>query len=109
MSQVRLSRRKFAALLGASLPAAGVFAVGAASTISGATALPPVRAVTRGPRFHWRGYYDKQLFSPTDRFLLANEVDFEHRSPRPGDAIRVGPEPGWPSTRPTTAMAGRST
>jgi len=52
--------------------------------------LPPVRAVTRGPHFHWRGYYDKLLFDPTHRFLLAQQVDFEHRSPRAEDAIRVG-------------------
>jgi hypothetical protein len=24
--------------------------------------LPPVRAVTRGPNFHWFGYYDKWQF-----------------------------------------------
>lgn len=52
--------------------------------------LPPVRAITRGPKFHWRGYYDKLLFDPTNRFVLANEVDFEHRSPRADDVIRVG-------------------
>jgi hypothetical protein len=52
--------------------------------------LPPVRAITRGPRFHWRGYYDKLLFDPTDRFVLANEVDFEGRSPRASDEIDVG-------------------
>ena len=52
--------------------------------------LPPVRAITRGPRFHWRGYYDKLLFDPTNRFVLANEVDFEGRSPTADDMIRVG-------------------
>ena len=52
--------------------------------------LPPVRAITRGPKFHWRGYYDKYLFDPTDKLVLANEVDFEGRSPTADDAIRVG-------------------
>lgn len=52
--------------------------------------LPPVRAITRGPRFHWFGYYDKLEFDPTGRYCLAMEVDFEHRSPRPDDSIRVG-------------------
>ncbi len=52
--------------------------------------LPPVRTVTRGPKFHWRGYYDKQLFDPSNRYLLSNEVDFEGRSPRADDVIRVG-------------------
>src|SRR5438132_1775403 len=51
---------------------------------------PPVRAITRGPKFHWFAYYDKFQFDPTDRFVLANEVDFEHRSPKPDDVIRVG-------------------
>jgi hypothetical protein len=28
----------------------------------------PLRAITRGPRFLWRGYYDKFLFDVTNRF-----------------------------------------
>lgn len=52
--------------------------------------LPPVRAITRGPKFHWFGYYDKLQFDPTSRYVLGMEVDFEHRSPRPDDVIRVG-------------------
>lgn len=51
---------------------------------------PPVRVVTRGPKYHWFGYYDKQQFDSTGRFLLGMQVDFEHRSPRPDDLIRVG-------------------
>ena len=54
------------------------------------TAELPVRAVTRGPRFHWFGYYDKLQFDPSGRFLLGMEVGFEHRSPLPDDAIKVG-------------------
>lgn len=50
----------------------------------------PVRAITRGPRFHWFGYYDKLQFDPTGRYVLGMEVDFEHRSPRADDEIRVG-------------------
>ena len=49
-----------------------------------------IRAITRGPKFHWRGYYDKFLFSADDRFVLANEVGFEGRSPTTADSIRVG-------------------
>ncbi len=52
--------------------------------------LPPVRAITRGPRFHWFAYYDKLEFDPSGRYVLSNEVDFEHRSPKPDDVIRVG-------------------
>jgi hypothetical protein len=53
-------------------------------------ALPPVRQITRGPKFHWFGYYDKFQFSPDNRFILANEVGFEHRSPTPDDTLRIG-------------------
>jgi hypothetical protein len=52
--------------------------------------LPPIRRITHGPRFHWFGYYDKFQFSPDDRFVMANEVDFEHRSPTADDVIRIG-------------------
>jgi hypothetical protein len=51
---------------------------------------PPVRAITRGPKYHWFGYYDKLQFDPTGRYVLGMEVDFEHRSPRPDDVIRMG-------------------
>ncbi|MCX6906040.1 MAG: hypothetical protein NTW03_21685 [Verrucomicrobia bacterium] len=58
---------------------------------AGPSATPPTaRPITCGPKFHWRGYYDKLLFDPTNRFVLAHEVDFEGRSPRPEDVIRVG-------------------
>ena len=52
--------------------------------------LPPVRPITRGPKFHWFGYYDKLEFDPSGRFVLGMEVDFEHRSPRPDDVVRIG-------------------
>ncbi len=50
----------------------------------------PVRVVTRGPRHHWFGYYDKLQFDPSQRYLLGMEVDFEHRSPTAEDRIRIG-------------------
>ena len=49
-----------------------------------------MRAVTRGPKHHWFAYYDKWQFDPTDRFLLGMEVDFEHRSVKADDVIKVG-------------------
>ena len=52
--------------------------------------LPPARQITRGPKFHWFGYYDKLEFDPTCRYVLSMEVDFEHRSPKPDDVIKVG-------------------
>ena len=50
----------------------------------------PVRQITKGPHFHWFGYYDKLQFDPTGRYLLSNEVTFEGRSPLATDSIRVG-------------------
>jgi hypothetical protein len=50
----------------------------------------PVRPVTRGPAYHWFGYYDKLQFDPTGRYVLGMEVTFEDRSPRPEDVIKVG-------------------
>ena len=52
--------------------------------------LPPIRQITRAPGFHWFGYYDKLEFDPTSRYVLGMRVGFEHRSPKPGDAIELG-------------------
>ncbi|MBL8211145.1 MAG: hypothetical protein JNK87_10560 [Bryobacterales bacterium] len=60
------------------------------AALPGASTAVPVRAITKGPRFHWFGYYDKLQFDPTSRYVLGMQVDFEHRSPRPDDVIRVG-------------------
>jgi hypothetical protein len=51
---------------------------------------PPVRSLTRGPKFHWFGYYDKLQFDPSGRYVLCMEASFEGRSPRAEDAIRLG-------------------
>ncbi len=51
---------------------------------------PPSRVITKGPRHHWFGYYDKLQFDPTSRFVLSMEVPFEHRSPKADDIIKVG-------------------
>ena len=80
------SRREF-------LAAAGVLTLGAAAGRAAPvefTADVPVRAITRGPRHHWFGYYDKLEFDPAGRRVLGMEVDFEGRSPRADDVIRVG-------------------
>ena len=52
--------------------------------------LPPVRQITRGPKFHWFAYYDKLQFDPSGRYALGMEVGFEHRSPRPDDVVKIG-------------------
>jgi hypothetical protein len=92
MTSRRVSRREVLKRLAVSLPAASILGrrLGAIAEGAPEEKLPPVRAITRGPKFHWRGYYDKLLFDPTNRYVLANEVDFEGRSPRPDDVIRVG-------------------
>jgi hypothetical protein len=53
-------------------------------------ALPPARAITSGPGYHWFGYYDKHQFDPTNRYVLGMAVDFEDRSPGPDDIIKLG-------------------
>lgn len=73
-----MTRRRLSAILAAS------------AVMRGQDTLPPVRALTRGPRLHWFGYYDKWQFDPTDRYVLGMQVDFEHRSPKPDDAVRLG-------------------
>lgn len=50
----------------------------------------PTRAITSGPEFHWFGYYDKLQFDPGNRFVLSNQVSFEHRTPTASDRIQVG-------------------
>lgn len=77
-------------------------AIGALSLIPGATRLHasdilslseelvPTRKITKGPKHHWFGYYDKLEFDPSNRFVLSNEVDFEMRTPTAEDEIRVG-------------------
>ena len=49
-----------------------------------------VRTITQGPLHHWFGYYDKLEFDPTNRYVLSNQVAFEHRTPTADDVIRVG-------------------
>ena len=84
----RQSRRTFlkstALSLGTAATAGSLFAADAKEE------LPPVRTITRGPKFHWFAYYDKLQFDPAVRYALSNEVDFEHRSPKADDTIKVG-------------------
>ena len=90
MNIKQMSRREW---LEHTVPAAvGLAAVGP-SRLSSAEALnraAPVRLITRGPRKHWFGYYDKLQFDPSVRYVLGMEVGFEHRSPRVDDVIKVG-------------------
>jgi hypothetical protein len=92
MGYVELNRRQF---LKCSVGSTMAFA-GLADPIFGnsneleSPDLPPVRAITHGPKFHWFGYYDKLQFDPTGRYVLGMEVDFENRSPKADDVIKIG-------------------
>jgi hypothetical protein len=81
------NRRRF---LHRSLSTAALGALGARAQDGPKENFPPVRVITKGPGFHWFGYYDKLQFDPTNRFVLGNKVDFEHRSPTADDVIEVG-------------------
>jgi len=77
------------------LKSLGALAVGAPFSTnlfaqSSQSDFPPVRTITGGPQHHWFGYYDKLEFDPTNRYVLSNQVDFEHRTPTANDVIRVG-------------------
>ncbi len=88
-SRTRLTRRRFFHTTTAALGCAAWSAARSSWGI-GRFEFPPVRVITHGRRHHWFGYYDKLQFDPTCRFVLGMAVDFEHRSPRPTDVIRIG-------------------
>lgn len=50
----------------------------------------PVRAVTRGPKHHFFGYYDRNPWDATGRYLLAQETDFIDRPPTADDRVTIG-------------------
>ena len=73
-----------------SMAAAGLSLAAQPSWAGAQRPYPPMRRITRGPKHHWFGYYDKLQFDPTSRFVLGMEVGFEHRSPRATDEIKIG-------------------
>ncbi len=88
---MHLTRRDFLATSAAASAAAWALGRGEVQGWGAAEeTLPPVRAITRGPKLHWFAYYDKLQFDPANRYALGMEVDFEHRSPTPQDAVTVG-------------------
>ncbi len=84
-----LSRRRFAAVVAAGMTVSTAHTGFAAETDPLETFVP-CRAITKGPSFHWFGYYDKREFDPTGKLVLSNEVSFEGRSPTGDDEIKVG-------------------
>ncbi len=85
----RLTRRQWMRATTCGLVGAGL-ASSRLSIAAGSAPDLPTRVISRGPKHHWFGYYDKYEFDPTNRYVLGMEVDFEHRSPRPDDVIKVG-------------------
>ena len=86
MSVITTNRRKFLAATLASVSSMSLIN----SSYAAKEKLPPVRTITKGPKHHWFGYYDKWEFDPTDRYVLGMEVNFEHRSPKSNDVIKMG-------------------
>ncbi len=60
------------------------------ATAKPSTAYPPARAATRGPKNHFFGYYDKCPWDKTGRYLLAMEIGFNDRQPKPGEPLTIG-------------------
>ncbi len=89
MNNTDLSRRAFLKTTGVTAAILAFPSFGNAQTEKESD-LPPIRTITRGPKFHWFGYYDKLQFDPTCRYALGMEVDFEHREPKPDDVIKMG-------------------
>ena len=54
------------------------------------THYPPCRPLTKGPSFHYFGYYDKFPYDATGRYILTLETDFMTRPPTPDDVAGVG-------------------
>lgn len=88
MARIALSRRQFNSLLTSSLVGASLGSRGAFASEKRLNF--PVRTITRGPKYHWFGYYDKLEFDPTEKLVLSNQVDFEHRSPTADDVLKIG-------------------
>lgn len=93
---MQTNRRRFlkqaaiSSVICASLPQRSLSAQSPSVQLGALETFVPCRAITRGPLHHWFGYYDKHEFDPSGRFVLANQVDFEGRSPTPNDKIKVG-------------------
>lgn len=50
----------------------------------------PLRPLTKGPRHHFFGYYEKTPWNASQTLLLAHEVGFNDRAPTADDRILVG-------------------
>lgn len=87
---IHFSRRDFLATTFAGAASLSLSPAFGESISSKSEAFVPIRQITKGPKHHWFGYYDKLEFDPDNRYVLSNEVQFEHRSPSAKDSIKVG-------------------
>ena len=86
MSFMKSSRRNFIKKAGSA-----ALALGASNVLAFARSHDiPVRAITRGPRYHWFGYYDKLQFSKDNSLVLGMQTDFQQRSPTRDDVVKIG-------------------
>jgi len=46
--------------------------------------------LTKGPKHHFFGYYDKSPWNSSDRYILAHEADFNDRPPNAEDKVTIG-------------------
>jgi hypothetical protein len=53
-------------------------------------AADPLEPVTRGPRHHFFGYYEKTPWNLSGRLMLAHEAGFNDRPPRQDDPVSIG-------------------
>ncbi len=49
-----------------------------------------ITPITKGPKQHWMGYYDKWQVDPTGRYAVGNEVELFFRSPTVEDVLNIG-------------------
>ncbi len=49
-----------------------------------------VQALTRGPKFHFKAYYDMQPWDASGRYFLCMASDFQDHPPAPGDRLTIG-------------------
>lgn len=49
-----------------------------------------LQPITRGPKHHFFGYYEKSPWNASQTLMLAHEADFNDRAPGPDDRLRVG-------------------
>ncbi|MBE7560614.1 hypothetical protein HS125_17405 [bacterium] len=82
----------FLPLAAATLLLVGGLAAAPAPAIESASfeAYVPCVRITPASPSHWFGYYDKFQTDPSDRYVLAMEVDFDQGSPSADDVIRLG-------------------